>query len=395
MIKAAVLADDFTGALDTCVQFSSRGIHAVMYTDGQWETPDEKGNCIAVLNIMTRHMSPEAACETVFHTVLKMKKAGVEYIYLKTDSGLRGNIGAYLAGAVQAWGNGVVFAPAYPDAGRIVRNGILYIDGVPVIESVFAKDALNPVRYAHVADIIHEQAQIDVFSDYRPKLYAVCLQDATNNRELLEIANRSIRSGYTLFAGCAAFAFALASFAVSETKPQSPPELSFPIVAVSGSRSPITFRQFKNGAECGFSIYTVQDILCDAPAVDPILKEICRNPDKGLLISIPELLETDFIDPEQIGQRICRNLGRITKEILGNGFHGTFMIVGGDTLSRVVSALQIVRICPVCEIETGVVVSYVSTTEYGSFKMITKSGSLGSEKLFQLILAHAAAPADG
>ena len=386
MIKIAVLADDFTGALDTCVQFSTRGIQAVMYTDGRWKAAAEKEDSIVVLNLLTRHISPESACEKVRSAVLEMKRAGFGFVYLKTDSGLRGNIGAYLDGAIQAWGKGVLFAPSYPETGRIVRSGILYIDGVPVNESIFANDGLNPVRHAHVADIIHEQTKIDVFGDFRPEIPAVCLQDAADHQELLEIVNRGIRAGYTLFAGCAAFASALASAVVPEMKLKPPPRLSAPVVAISGSRSPITVQQFKIGIKCGFEAYAVQDILSDAPAIHPVLEAIRRNPDRGLLISVPEHLETVSMEPGLMGRRICYNLGRIAKGILDDGFHGTLLIVGGDTLSSVSSALRIVVIRPLSEIEPGVVVSQTTTADHEAFLMITKSGSFGSENLFPLIL---------
>ena len=59
-----------------------------------------------------------------------------ELIYKKTDSTLRGNIAAELralADLFPTWRIG--YAPAYPALGRTVKNGVLYVDDVPVSET--------------------------------------------------------------------------------------------------------------------------------------------------------------------------------------------------------------------------------------------------------------------
>lgn len=62
----------------------------------------------------------------------------MQYIYKKTDSALRGNIGAELGALVAASGQKILpFVPAFPQMNRITKGGIHYIDGVPVTESSF------------------------------------------------------------------------------------------------------------------------------------------------------------------------------------------------------------------------------------------------------------------
>lgn len=59
-----------------------------------------------------------------------MKRAndfGVPYIYKKTDSGFRGNIGSELAGAMDAPGpDEMNFIPAFPSMRRTTKNHIHY-----------------------------------------------------------------------------------------------------------------------------------------------------------------------------------------------------------------------------------------------------------------------------
>lgn len=82
----------------------------------------------------------------------------VPYIYKKTDSALRGNIGAELGALLRASGEQALpFLPAYPQIGRCTREGVHYIDGQPVAQSVFGIDPFEPVRHSRVADLIGVQ----------------------------------------------------------------------------------------------------------------------------------------------------------------------------------------------------------------------------------------------
>mgnify|MGYP000093217377 CR=1 FL=1 len=70
--------------------------------------------------------------------------AGVFSIYKKTDSALRGNIGAELSALLKTSGERQLpFLPAFPQIDRVTRDGVHYISGVPVTESPFGIDPLS------------------------------------------------------------------------------------------------------------------------------------------------------------------------------------------------------------------------------------------------------------
>ena len=76
-------------------------------------------------------------------------------IYKKTDSVLRGNIGAELSAALQASeAEYLAFVPSYPAMNRITKNGIHYVDEIPLSESIFGRDPFNPVTESDVAKLI-------------------------------------------------------------------------------------------------------------------------------------------------------------------------------------------------------------------------------------------------
>ena len=119
MIHLFVIADDFTGALDTGVQFASYGAATKVV-------------------VGTRHLPAAQAYDTVYRLVRWAKEKKIGCIYKKTDSALRGNIGAELSAALAAdGGDRLHFVPAFPNLDRVTRGGVHYIGGVPVAQSVF------------------------------------------------------------------------------------------------------------------------------------------------------------------------------------------------------------------------------------------------------------------
>ena len=111
-MKLAILADDFTGALDTSVQFSSRGISTVLTSGEQpWKLMPE--NCeVLTMDLQTRHLPPADVYRRVYRAAEELRKKNVSYLYIKTDSGMRGNVGAALAAAADSWKSSVYFVPA-------------------------------------------------------------------------------------------------------------------------------------------------------------------------------------------------------------------------------------------------------------------------------------------
>ena len=90
MIRFLMIADDFTGALDSGVQFAARGAKTRVVTDPAYDfSQAEEDLQVLVLDAETRHLTPEAAYGVVFRAVEGALKNGFTYIYKKTDSAPR------------------------------------------------------------------------------------------------------------------------------------------------------------------------------------------------------------------------------------------------------------------------------------------------------------------
>ncbi|MCI8327728.1 MAG: four-carbon acid sugar kinase family protein, partial [Lachnospiraceae bacterium] len=134
MKKLLILADDLTGALDTGIQFAKLGIstQVLRYTE---TTPFTFPDTISVLVIdtETRPRTSEEAYHIVYELCRQAKALKIPYIYKKTDSALRGNIGSELKAVLDGTAEQTLhFIPAFPAAGRTTKEGIHFWNDTPI-----------------------------------------------------------------------------------------------------------------------------------------------------------------------------------------------------------------------------------------------------------------------
>lgn len=116
MRKLLVLADDFTGGLDTGAQFAAAGIPTVVTTNPAYCAADHEEDTVLVVDVETRHLLPEKARQIVEQTIRAAIAHGFTDIYKKTDSALRGNLGAELQGVLDGTGQTRLhLIPAFPE----------------------------------------------------------------------------------------------------------------------------------------------------------------------------------------------------------------------------------------------------------------------------------------
>ena len=134
MARLTVIADDLTGALDTGVQFANRCVSVRVAAVNAAAVPEEIFHAdVAVIDAEVRHKTSQQAYNICLGLVQQALRCGTDTVYIKTDSGLRGNIGAMFQAALDAGGAAVAYyAPALPQMNRLTRGGIQYIDGVPI-----------------------------------------------------------------------------------------------------------------------------------------------------------------------------------------------------------------------------------------------------------------------
>ena len=405
MIKLLILADDFTGGLDTGVQFASRGVSTCVITDPAADYAAEAGDSeVLVVVAETRHLQPEKAYDTVFSVVRKGIGAGILHIYKKTDSALRGNIGSELTAVLEASGEKILpFIPALPAMKRVTRGGIHYIDGVPVAKSVFGRDPFEPVCESEVTGLIAAQSTVNTRNlspEEMDGMEGIAVLDAETEEDLIRAGRAAKqRNGLRISAGCAGFASVLPELLqLAGNEKTEIPKLDYGLFVLCGSVNPITQRQLDHGEKNGFGRIHIppEEKLFPERFPDGAGKETLKRW-KQQMAEIPWLiLDANDEDPsnsetaeaaqeegfttETVRQRISASLGKILSSMAEARGERTMLFTGGDTLLQGMNSMQVHRMSPLAEVFPGVVLSRVKLQGRERFVM-TKSGGFGETTL--------------
>lgn len=388
MDKLLMIADDLTGALDTGVAFAAAGIPTCVGQGDYFLHNPEAASCdVQVCVAETRHLPKEYAYQLVYEIVQKAENAGFTRIYKKTDSALRGNIGAELAAVRSAsCEKTLYFVPAYPKMGRITKDGIHYIDNsVPVAESVFGSDPFNPVSHSAVLDVIRETTTADAFravpsENGYPKGIAVF--DAATDADLLNIAHHLVKSqNAKILAGCAGFAYALRDVLDFRRQDLTKAAPKGNLMVFCGSINPISLAQCAKAVEQGAPNFhlTSNGILTEA---DTLAVKIATAA-KYHPITVFDTGSVDIeADPE--GKGIAQACSNVIRKVLDLRPEAVPVIIGGDTLIAFMKTREIDILSPLGELYPGVVLSKYLYQGNWHF-LISKSGGFGDADLLRNI----------
>lgn len=411
MIKLVVIADDFTGSLDTGIKFAQTGAVTQMMIGPEFELSEINEDCqVLIVDSETRHMAPENAYTTVYHLVRRLADFGAERFYKKTDSALRGCVGAELAGLSDALGHRVHFVPSLPDENRITVNGIQYIGGIPVSKSVFGDDPFEPVRHDAVSDIIHEQNDISVINAKRrfdlpaTGKRAVIVYDAQTEQDIDAVVKKLKDAGeLRAIAGCAGFADRLSTVLKLEAKEKKAVQKAKGIFVVCGTVNRITGSQLSYAQAHGFrriSLDVEQKLkpgyletqkgkvflehfkdLCGQE--QPVILDVF---DRSDVISEAETYcRLHGLDAENIRVTIAERLSELLEKWLAFGLEHTLVLSGGDTVYSFLKHIGCDQVYPLCEVEKGAIL-FKAKGKGRSLHIVSKSGGFGKEDFFVKML---------
>ncbi len=392
MLKLVVIADDFTGALDNAVQFAERGVRtqAAFTEDVEFTALPPQLEVLAVTT-ESRHLLPQQAYRRVRSVAERAWKAGALRIYKKTDSALRGNVGAELQAVLDATGmRQLTFLPAYPEMGRITRGGIHYCGGVPVSESSLGRDPFDPVRTSDVRALVRSQTALPV-KNVEENADAcgegILIYSAEENAQIRQTARALLTRPVFAAAGSAGLSAALAAemgCGAAWTEQRPAPES---ILFVCGSIHPTAMRQIRALEKEVPVVRLPQDTeallrpeTCKW-ASKAIRKSLEREPAAILSVSEPEDSELDIRSGKAVSSMIAEIVSR-----LAEWKRLTLVVVGGDALMAVCGKLFGRRLEPCRQLLPGVVLSRTRTADGTEGWLISKAGSFGEENALRELL---------
>ena len=167
-IRIGCIADDFTGAGDAASFLEAGGLATVLLSGipGPKDCPDELLNgCQAVvIALKTRSAHKDQAVESSLAAARWLKERGAGQIYFKYcstfDSTREGNIGPVVDAILEELGQRfTLLCPSLPINGRTVREGTLYVHGIPLHQSTMKDHPLNPMWAGSIPVLMREQGK--------------------------------------------------------------------------------------------------------------------------------------------------------------------------------------------------------------------------------------------
>ena len=410
-----IIADDFTGALDTGVQFAARGIKTRVVVGADAALTHRNAD-VLVVDTETRHLPAAKAYEAVERLVRRAGHAGFAYLYKKTDSALRGNVGAELAALLNASGSRqLAFLPAFPQMNRVTKNGVQDIDGVPVTESPVGGDPFEPVRHAAVTELLAEQTNLPTAAfpalaadGNVPAANGILIFDAATVEDLRSTGRALLNhGGLRVLAGCAGFGAVLPELLGLGGADVTRPTLDPRLLVICGSVNAITLAQLDKAEQAGFTRLRLtphQKLTPDywysdegQAALKKIEETLAAHPyniietnDEGGNEPTTAAADALGLTREAMRVRIAGGIGQLVGAIFASPSVGTLLLTGGDTLLQCMNGVGVHELEPICEMERGVVLARFGcngTTRY----VITKSGGFGQANLLTKLAKQIAA----
>lgn len=412
-IRLGCIADDFTGATDLANNLVRAGMRVVQLIDvpPPGAVPAVDADAVVVA-LKSRTVPAHDAVEASLRALAWLRSAGAEQIYFKYcstfDSTPAGNIGPVTEALMDALGTDFSIAtPAFPDNGRTVFKGHLFVGDVLLSESGMRHHPLTPMTDSNLISVLGAQTTRAVglidhtvvaagaeairarIEDLRKEGVGIAVADAVSNDDLLRLG--AAASGLPLVTAGSGLAIGLPAnwgFEPSRAAAQLPPAGGHAAV-VSGSVSVATNGQvleFLRGGRPAFSVDPLriaagEDVagqalaFADAHLADgPVLVYSTETPDAVRSVQ-------GRLGAAEAGELVERTLARVAQGLVERGVR-RLVVAGGETSGAVVQALGLtgLRIGP--QIDPGVPWCAADLPGGDTLHLTLKSGNFGGPGFF-------------
>ena len=413
------IADDFTGATDLANNLVRAGMRAIQ-TIGIPTQPLRSDVDVVVIALKSRTIPVADAVAQSLAALHWLQAQGAKQIYFKYcstfDSTSEGNIGPVTEALMQAMGTDFTIAtPAFPDNGRTVFKGHLFVGDVLLNESGMQHHPLTPMTDPNLVRVMQSQcassvglidfktvaqgqaailSRIDVLKSQGCRIAIV---DALSNDDLLRLGP-ALRDMPLLTAGSGVAIALPANFGLQPTPNTSAlPSLQGMQAVIAGSCSTATQKQVAHFKAQGLPtlaldpIRLVQDDAAYAAVVSEALAWAKSHLTQGAETISPVLIystaspESVKATQAQYGAQVVGDRVEHALASIAQGLHqlgvGQLVVAGGETSGACVQALGITQLQIGQQIDPGVPWCYAHTDARG-LHITLKSGNFGSEDFF-------------
>ncbi|WP_091845206.1 3-oxo-tetronate kinase [Palleronia pelagia] len=405
MTVLGCIADDFTGATDLAGLLARSGVR-VSLRIGVPDGPPEDAAAFEVIALKIRTAPVEDAVSQALAALDWLREAGAERFFWKYcstfDSTDKGNIGPVAEALMDRVGaTQTVYCPAFPENGRSIFMGNLFVGQQPLAESPMKDHPLTPMRDSNLVRLLAPQVKQDVglvdrltvargadalraaLADAPPHV----IVDAVADEDLTTIATAcrdfGLMTGGSAVAAPLPDLYRAADLIGDEAEAPAPTAPDAGAVILSGSCSAMTRKQvaaydgpkFKldpltldsDGPQAALDWLVAQD-LADAPLI-----YATAEPDEVRAAQ-------DKLGTAQAGEIVEQALARCARAARESGAR-RFVVAGGETSGAVTQALGVARLEIGPEIAPGVPWCF-ATSDGHDIAITLKSGNFGSEGFF-------------
>ena len=412
-ILLGCIADDFTGATDLANTLVRQGMSTVQLFGTPGPDTAVPAADAVVIALKSRTNPPAEAVAQSLDALRWLQGAGAEQFFFKYcstfDSTPAGNIGPVAEALLEALDEDFTIAcPAFPENGRTICHGHLFVDGQLLSESGMRHHPLTPMTDSSLVRVLAAQTTLPVgLVDHRTVAAGVAeiraefaalrgsgvhhaIVDALNDRDLLTIgaacADLKLMTGGSGIALGLPENFRRAGKLSGEGGADQLPPVPGPAAVLSGSCSQATLAQVAcmRRSRPAFQLDPMELAAGEDQAGAALAWAETRLADGPLLIYAsagPDEVRTaqDKLGRAEAGELLEAAMARIAKGLVAAGVR-RLVVAGGETSGAVVQALGVagIRIGP--QIDPGV--PWTTTMGQPRLALALKSGNFGTENFF-------------
>jgi uncharacterized protein YgbK (DUF1537 family) len=412
-VLLGAIADDFTGATDLCNTLVRRGMRTVQLIDVPPPGTEVADAEAVVVALKSRTIPVPEAVEKSLAALAWLKGAGARQVLFKYcstfDSTDEGNIGRVAEALMDALGTDfTLFCPAFPENGRTIYLGYLFVGDVLLSESGMRDHPLTPMRDPSLVRVLQRQCRgkvglvpqydvtrgpeaiRDAFASLRQAGFRHVIVDAIEDHDLEAIGEAA--ADFLLITGGSGIALGLPEnfrrqgLLGAGGRADALPMIAGAAVVLSGSCAEATRAQLTYIRERA-PVFKVDPIAAAAGrniAEEALDWATPRLGDRPIVISAtapPEEISAiqEVLGRERASALVEAILAGVARGLVARGVR-RFVVAGGETAGAVVQALGVTGLRIGRQIDPGV--PWTMSLGEPALALALKSGNFGAPDFF-------------
>ncbi len=415
-LKLGCIADDYTGASDlanTLTRSGLRTVQTIGVPTDQLKLPEVDA---VVVSLKSRSIEASLAVARSRAADKWLRGRGAGHVLFKICSTFNstdaGNIGPVMDALRADSGDAIVLVtPAFPETGRTVYQGNLFVGSVPLNESPLKDHPLNPMHDSNLVRVLARQSKTKIglvdlaavargpasvralLAELSARDFGAAVIDAVFASDLETIGDVAL--DYRLSVGASGFGLGLARGLIEsgKVKPDASNAVSDapvggPAACLAGSCSQATLQQVANAEKVMPVLHLDPEQVVAGKGEarralawagerlkeGPILIASSSTPDEVQAIQARH-------GRDAAGHAIEQAMADIAEGLVQSGVR-RLVVAGGETSGAVVDRLRIPGFLVGAEIAAGVPVLRAVGAKDGEMLLALKSGNFGGGEFF-------------